>query len=126
MHTEEFAANEWKGHIKGATYSVQGNILGPGHGSCLRERPLGELAERLLFKASNNAAVSSKRPSHRFWSFAREQVEPEQSAVLRQRQQQPRPIARTEAAGAAATGVEPSGKRRSSRHDFAQAIRPRR
>jgi uncharacterized Ntn-hydrolase superfamily protein len=55
------AANEWKGHIKGATYSVQGNILtGPHVAQAMArafENSTGELAERLYaaLKAGDDA-----------------------------------------------------------------------
>ena len=55
------AANEWKGHIKGATYSVQGNILtGPHVAEAMArafESATGELAERLYaaLKAGDDA-----------------------------------------------------------------------
>lgn len=55
------AANEWKGHIKGATYSVQGNILAGSHvvEAMARafENTKGELAERLYaaLKAGDDA-----------------------------------------------------------------------
>jgi uncharacterized Ntn-hydrolase superfamily protein len=55
------AANEWKGHIKGATYSVQGNILtGPPVAQAMArafESATGELAERLYaaLKAGDEA-----------------------------------------------------------------------
>ena len=55
------AANEWKGHIKGATYSVQGNILaGPHVAQAMArafENTTGELAERLYaaLKAGDDA-----------------------------------------------------------------------
>ena len=55
------AANEWKGHIKGATYSVQGNILaGPHVAQAMArafENATGELAERLYaaLKAGDDA-----------------------------------------------------------------------
>jgi len=55
------AANEWKGHIKGATYSVQGNILtGPHVAQAMArafESATGELAERLYaaLKAGDDA-----------------------------------------------------------------------
>jgi uncharacterized Ntn-hydrolase superfamily protein len=55
------AANEWKGHIKGATYSVQGNILaGPHVAEAMArafENATGELAERLYaaLKAGDDA-----------------------------------------------------------------------
>ncbi len=54
-------ANEWKGHIKGATYSVQGNILaGPHVAPAMAiafENTKGELAERLYaaIKAGDDA-----------------------------------------------------------------------
>jgi uncharacterized Ntn-hydrolase superfamily protein len=54
-------ANEWKGHIKGATYSVQGNILaGPHVAEAMArafENAKGELAERLYaaLKAGDDA-----------------------------------------------------------------------
>ncbi|HEX6215505.1 MAG TPA: DUF1028 domain-containing protein [Vicinamibacterales bacterium] len=55
------AANEWKGHIKGATYSVQGNILAGPHVAQAMARAFesatGELAERLYaaLKAGDDA-----------------------------------------------------------------------
>ena len=55
------AANEWKGHITGPTYSVQGNILaGPHVGQAMArafENAKGELAERLYaaLKAGDDA-----------------------------------------------------------------------
>jgi uncharacterized Ntn-hydrolase superfamily protein len=55
------AANEWKGHIKGATYTVQGNILtGPHVAQAMAkafESATGELAERLYaaLKAGDDA-----------------------------------------------------------------------
>ena len=55
------AANEWKGHIKGATYTVQGNILtGPHVAQAMArafENATGELAERLYaaLKAGDDA-----------------------------------------------------------------------
>lgn len=55
------AANEWKGHIKGATYSVQGNILTGPHVAAAMARAFenssGELAERLYaaLKAGDDA-----------------------------------------------------------------------
>lgn len=55
------AANEWKGHIKGATYSVQGNILAGPHVAQAMARAFenssGELAERLYaaLKAGDEA-----------------------------------------------------------------------
>jgi uncharacterized Ntn-hydrolase superfamily protein len=55
------AANEWKGHIKGATYTVQGNILaGPHVAQAMAhafENTSGELAERLYaaLKAGDDA-----------------------------------------------------------------------
>lgn len=55
------AANEWKGHIKGATYSVQGNILAGPHVAEAMARAFdsatGELAERLYaaLKAGDDA-----------------------------------------------------------------------
>jgi len=55
------AANDWKGHIKGATYSVQGNILtGPHVAQAMArafESATGELAERLYaaLKAGDDA-----------------------------------------------------------------------
>ena len=55
------AANEWKGHIKGATYTVQGNILaGPHVAQAMArafEKATGELAERLYaaLKAGDDA-----------------------------------------------------------------------
>lgn len=54
-------ANDWKGHIKGATYSVQGNILtGPHVAQAMArafENAKGELAERLYaaLKAGDDA-----------------------------------------------------------------------
>lgn len=54
-------ANEWKGHIKGATYTVQGNILtGPHVAQAMAnafESATGELAERLYaaLKAGDDA-----------------------------------------------------------------------
>jgi uncharacterized Ntn-hydrolase superfamily protein len=59
-------ANEWKGHIKGATYSVQGNILaGPQVAPAMAkafENTKGELAERLLaaLKAGDDAGGDSR------------------------------------------------------------------
>ena len=55
------AANEWKGHIKGATYTVQGNILAGPHVAQAMARAFesatGELAERLYaaLKAGDDA-----------------------------------------------------------------------
>jgi uncharacterized Ntn-hydrolase superfamily protein len=55
------AASEWKGHIKGATYSVQGNILAGAHVAEAMARAFenskGELAERLYaaLKAGDDA-----------------------------------------------------------------------
>ena len=55
------AANEWKGHIKGATFTVQGNILaGPHVAEAMArafESATGELAERLYaaLKAGDDA-----------------------------------------------------------------------
>src|SRR5688500_16049859 len=55
------AANEWKGHVKGATYSVQGNILAGPHVAQAMARAFentsGELAERLYaaLKAGDDA-----------------------------------------------------------------------
>jgi uncharacterized Ntn-hydrolase superfamily protein len=55
------AANEWKGHLTGATYSVQGNILaGPHVAQAMArafENTTGELAERLYaaLKAGDDA-----------------------------------------------------------------------
>jgi uncharacterized Ntn-hydrolase superfamily protein len=55
------AASEWKGHIKGATYSVQGNILAGPHVAEAMARAFeaasGELAERLYaaLKAGDDA-----------------------------------------------------------------------
>lgn len=55
------AANEWKGHIKGATFTVQGNILtGPHVAQAMAkafESATGELAERLYaaLKAGDDA-----------------------------------------------------------------------
>ncbi len=55
------AANEWKGHIKGATYTVQGNILaGPHVAQAMArafENATGEMAERLYaaLKAGDDA-----------------------------------------------------------------------
>jgi uncharacterized Ntn-hydrolase superfamily protein len=55
------AASEWKGHIKGATYTVQGNILtGPHVAEAMArafENSTGELAERLYaaLKAGDDA-----------------------------------------------------------------------
>jgi uncharacterized Ntn-hydrolase superfamily protein len=55
------AANEWKGHIKGATYTIQGNILaGPQVAKAMArafENTQGELAERLYaaLKAGDDA-----------------------------------------------------------------------
>jgi uncharacterized Ntn-hydrolase superfamily protein len=55
------AASEWKGHIKGATYSVQGNILAGPHVAQAMARAFenagGELAERLYaaLKAGDDA-----------------------------------------------------------------------
>jgi uncharacterized Ntn-hydrolase superfamily protein len=55
------AANEWKGHITGATYSVQGNILAGPHVAQAMARAFentsGELAERLYaaLKAGDDA-----------------------------------------------------------------------
>src|SRR5688500_18690329 len=55
------AANEWKGHLKGATYTVQGNILaGPHVAQAMArasESASGELAERLYaaLKAGDDA-----------------------------------------------------------------------
>jgi uncharacterized Ntn-hydrolase superfamily protein len=55
------AANEWKGHLTGATYSVQGNILtGPHVAQAMArafESAKGELAERLYaaLKAGDDA-----------------------------------------------------------------------
>ena len=55
------AANEWKGHLKGASYSVQGNILaGPHVAEAMArafENATGELAERLYaaLKAGDDA-----------------------------------------------------------------------
>ena len=55
------AANEWKGHIKGATYTVQGNILAGPHVAEAMARAFenagGELAERLYaaLKAGDDA-----------------------------------------------------------------------
>jgi uncharacterized Ntn-hydrolase superfamily protein len=60
VHTGQ-AANEWKGHIKGATYTVQGNILaGPHVAEAMArafESATGELAERLYaaLKAGDDA-----------------------------------------------------------------------
>jgi len=60
VHTGQ-AANEWKGHIKGATYTVQGNILtGPHVAQAMArafENATGELAERLYaaLKAGDDA-----------------------------------------------------------------------
>ena len=57
----ESAANEWKRHIKGATYSVQGNILAGRHVAEAMARAFentkGELAERLYaaLKAGDDA-----------------------------------------------------------------------
>jgi uncharacterized Ntn-hydrolase superfamily protein len=54
-------ANEWKGHIKGATYSVQGNILAGPHVAQAMARAFedtrGELVERLYaaLKAGDDA-----------------------------------------------------------------------
>jgi len=54
-------ANEWKGHIKGATFSVQGNILTGPHVAAAMARAFesakGELAERLYaaLKAGDDA-----------------------------------------------------------------------
>jgi uncharacterized Ntn-hydrolase superfamily protein len=54
-------ANEWKGHIKGATYTVQGNILAGPHVAEAMARAFeaskGELAERLYaaLKAGDDA-----------------------------------------------------------------------
>jgi uncharacterized Ntn-hydrolase superfamily protein len=55
------AANDWKGHIKGATYTVQGNILTGPHVAQAMARSIesatGELAERLYaaLKAGDDA-----------------------------------------------------------------------
>jgi uncharacterized Ntn-hydrolase superfamily protein len=55
------AASEWKGHIKGATYTVQGNILAGPHVAQAMARAFenasGELAERLYaaLKAGDDA-----------------------------------------------------------------------
>ena len=55
------AANDWKGHIKGATFSVQGNILAGPHVADAMARAFesatGELAERLYaaLKAGDDA-----------------------------------------------------------------------
>jgi uncharacterized Ntn-hydrolase superfamily protein len=55
------AANEWKGHLTGATYSVQGNILAGPHVAQAMARAFesstGELAERLYaaLKAGDDA-----------------------------------------------------------------------
>ncbi len=55
------AASDWKGHIKGTTYSVQGNILTGGHVAQAMARAFenatGELAERLYaaLKAGDDA-----------------------------------------------------------------------
>jgi hypothetical protein len=60
VHTGQ-AANEWKGHIKGATYTVQGNILAGPHVAQAMARAYesasGELAERLYaaLKAGDDA-----------------------------------------------------------------------
>jgi uncharacterized Ntn-hydrolase superfamily protein len=60
VHTG-IAANEWKGHIKGATYTVQGNILAGPHVAQAMARAFesstGELAERLYasLKAGDDA-----------------------------------------------------------------------
>jgi uncharacterized Ntn-hydrolase superfamily protein len=60
VHTSP-AANEWKGHIKGATFTVQGNILaGPHVAEAMArafESATGELAERLYaaLKAGDDA-----------------------------------------------------------------------
>ena len=60
VHTGQ-AANDWKGHIKGTTYSVQGNILtGPHVAHAMArafESATGELAERLYaaLKAGDDA-----------------------------------------------------------------------
>jgi tetratricopeptide (TPR) repeat protein len=60
VHTGS-AANEWKGHLTGATYSVQGNILaGPHVAQAMArafENSTGELAERLYaaLKAGDDA-----------------------------------------------------------------------
>ena len=59
------AANEWKGHIKGATYSVQGNILaGPHVPQAMArafENSTGELAERLLVVAQPEPPRRARR-----------------------------------------------------------------
>ena len=118
------AANEWKGHIKGATYTVQGNILDraarrPGHGARVRER------HRRTGRAPVRRAQSRRRCRRRSARTAvgidsrgaqGRRVQPEQrSPLLYQRRRQLRPAARTRAAGAAATGVEPWRQARSAR-----------
>jgi uncharacterized Ntn-hydrolase superfamily protein len=65
VHTGQ-GANDWKGHIKGATFSVQGNILaGPQVAQAMAkafENTKGELAERLLaaLKAGDDAGGDSR------------------------------------------------------------------
>ncbi len=65
VHTGE-AANEWRGHQKGATYSVQGNILaGPEVADAMAaafENTRGELTERLYAAlAAGDAAGGDRR-----------------------------------------------------------------
>src|SRR5687767_140452 len=118
------AANEWKGHIKGATYSVQGNILAGPHVAEAMSRAFesatGELAERLYaaLKAGDDAGGDrrGRQSASILVVLQGRRFEPEQrSPVLHQRRRQPRPAARTGAAGAAAVGVEPVGEARPAR-----------